>query len=98
MKISVFYYAAALGTAQWLNLSDYRPVVWPIGILVVEFGFWSFPSSMDVSRYDVIAFPIHGILMQTIIPLFLLVIAVVRKRKQKQKHKHKGTKSGRTFG
>ena len=43
VKISVFYYAAALGTAQWLNLSDYRPVVWPLGILIVEFSFWSLP-------------------------------------------------------
>ncbi|MDQ7864804.1 hypothetical protein RCO48_38030 [Peribacillus frigoritolerans] len=57
VKISVFYYAAALGTAQWLNLSDYCPVVWPIGILIVEFSFWSYPSAMDVSRFDIIAFP-----------------------------------------
>ncbi|MFF2288682.1 GerAB/ArcD/ProY family transporter [Peribacillus butanolivorans] len=85
VKISVFYYAAALSTAQWLNLSDYRPVVWPLGILIVEFSFWSFPSSMEVSRYDVIAFPFYGILMQTIIPLFLLVIAFVRKRKREPK-------------
>ncbi|MBO0997339.1 endospore germination permease [Bacillus sp. SD075] len=83
VKISVFYYVAALGTAQWLNLSDYRPVVWPIGILIVEFSFWSLPSSMEAARNDVIAFPIQGILMQTIIPLVLLVIAVIRKRKRK---------------
>ncbi|MEH6996417.1 endospore germination permease [Neobacillus drentensis] len=80
VKISVFYYVAALGTAQWLNLSDYRPVIWPLGILFVEFSFWSFPSAMETSRYDFIAFPIYGFLMQTVIPLFLLVIAVVRKR------------------
>ena len=43
IKISVFYYATALGTAQWLNLSDYRPVVWPLGILIVAFSFWSLP-------------------------------------------------------
>jgi spore germination protein KB len=79
----VFYYAAALGTAQWLNLSDYRPVVWPIGILIVEFSFWSLPSSMEAGRNDVIAFPFQGILMQTIIPLLLLVIAAIRKRKRK---------------
>ncbi|ASS93951.1 GerAB/ArcD/ProY family transporter [Peribacillus simplex] len=85
VKISVFYYVAALGTAQWLNLSDYRPVVWPIGILIVEFSFWSYPSSMAVSRYDIIAFPFHGILMQTIIPLLLLVIAVIGKRKRQRK-------------
>ncbi|MGM0890317.1 MAG: GerAB/ArcD/ProY family transporter [Bacillota bacterium] len=85
VKISVFYYAAALGTAQWLKLSDYRPVVWPLGILIVAFSFWSYPSAMEVSRYDVIAFPFHGLLMQTIIPLFLLLIAVVRKRKKEPK-------------
>ncbi|MDW7617314.1 GerAB/ArcD/ProY family transporter [Peribacillus simplex] len=80
VKISVFYYVSTLGTAQWLNLSDYRPVVWPIGILIVEFGFWSFPSSMDVNRNDTNVFPFQGILMQTIIPLLLLVIAVIRKK------------------
>ncbi|MFE3975157.1 MULTISPECIES: endospore germination permease [unclassified Peribacillus] len=85
IKISVFYYAAVLGTAQWLNLSGYRPVVWPIGILIVEFSFWSYPSSMDVSRYDIIAFPYQGVLMQTIIPLLLLVIAVIGKRKIQKK-------------
>ncbi|RRN70926.1 spore gernimation protein [Peribacillus simplex] len=85
IKISVFYYAAALGTAQWLNLSGYRPVVWPIGILIVEFGFWSFPSSMDVNRNDTNVFPFQGILMQTIIPLLLLVIAVIRKKNAQSK-------------
>ena len=50
VKISVFYYAATLGTAQWLNLSDYRPVVWPLGILIVGFSFWSLPNSMVVEE------------------------------------------------
>lgn len=90
VKISVFYYAAALGTAQWLNLSDYRPVVWPIGILIVEFSFWSYTSSMDVNRYDIVAFPFHGILMQTIIPFLLLVIAVI---KRNRKRKREGSNS-----
>ena len=51
IKISVFYYATALGTAQWLNLSDYRSVVWPLGILMVEFSFWSLPDMMRLGRY-----------------------------------------------
>ncbi len=83
VKISVFYYAAALGTAQWLNLSDYRPVVWPIGILIVEFSLWSLPNTMDLARYLEGVLPYYLLLIQTIIPLFLLVIAVVRKRKHK---------------
>lgn len=83
VKISVFYYAGAIGTAQWLNLSDYRSIVWPLGILIVEFSFWSYPNVMELNRFDVIAFPFYGPLLQTIIPLFLLVIALVRKRKRK---------------
>jgi spore germination protein KB len=83
VKISVFYYACALGTAQWLNLSGYRPIVWPVGIFIVIFSLWSLPSSMEVSRNDVNVFPLQGMLMQTIIPLLLLVIAVVRKRNRK---------------
>ncbi|MFD6438968.1 endospore germination permease [Peribacillus sp. NPDC060186] len=84
IKISLFYYAAALGTAQWLSLSDYRPVVWPLGILIVVFGFWSLPSSMELSRYNVGAFPPFGLMIQTIFPLVLLVIAVLRNRKRKR--------------
>ncbi|USK72436.1 spore germination protein [Peribacillus asahii] len=82
VKLSVFYYAAALGTAQWLNLSDYRPVVWPVGILILEFSFWSLPNTMGVGRYLVGTFPLFALLIQTIIPLFLLIIAVIRKRKR----------------
>ena len=87
VKIAVFYYAAALGTAQWLNLSDYRPVVWPLGILMVELSFWSLPDTMQLGRYLIGIFPPYALLIQTIIPLFLLVIAVVQKRK------HKGTET-----
>ena len=92
VKISVFYYATVLGTAQWLNLSDYRPVIWPIGILMIVFGFWSMPNSMDLERFNLETFPIYAVLMQTIIPLSLLVIAVIRKRKSKRKSK--GINSG----
>ncbi|MFJ8256705.1 endospore germination permease [Peribacillus asahii] len=82
IKISVFYYGIALGTAQWLDLSDYRPIVWPLGILLVIFSFWSFPSTMELHRYSFGAFPLLGLLIQMIIPLFLLGIAGIRKRRR----------------
>ena len=82
VKISVFYYATTLGTAQWLNLSDYRPIVWPLGILMLEFGVWSFPNAMETENFDVKTFPLYGLLIQTITPLFLLMIAIARKRKR----------------
>jgi spore germination protein KB len=83
VKISVFYYVAALSTAQWLNLSDYRPVVLSLGILMVEFSLWSLPNTMDLVHFLEKVVPYYHLVLQTILPLFLLVIAVVRKRKRK---------------
>lgn len=81
IKISVFYYSAAIGTAQWLNLSDYRLIVWPLGIIIMAFGFWSLPDVMVIQRFNIGTFPPYGIIMNTIIPMFLLIVAFIRKRK-----------------
>ena len=82
VKISVFYYVSALSTAQWLNLSDYRSVVLPLGILMVELSFWSLPNTMDLAHFLEKVLTYYQLALQTIIPLFLLGIAVVRKRKK----------------
>lgn len=84
VKISVFYYVTALGMAQWLNLSDYRPIVWPLGILIVQFSFWGAPSTMAMARYDFMVFTYYAALIQLILPMLLLVIAFVRNRKKKK--------------
>ncbi|MCQ6277506.1 endospore germination permease [Bacillus sp. V3B] len=84
VKISVFYYAVALGTAQWLNLSDYRVVIWPFTIIIMEFAFWSVPSSSEYVSYLLTVLPFYGPFVQTIIPFFLLMIAMVRKKTQKK--------------
>ena len=57
VKISVFYYVTAIVTANWLNVSTVKPLVWPIGILIVEFSFWALPSRTEVERYDNFTFP-----------------------------------------
>ncbi|WP_338044698.1 hypothetical protein [Paenibacillus periandrae] len=31
VKITIYYYAVLLGIAQWRSLSNYRPLVFPIG-------------------------------------------------------------------
>ncbi|GIN96725.1 germination protein [Siminovitchia terrae] len=84
VKTSVFYYICALGIAQWLNLSDYRPIVWPLGILLVQFSFWGVHSTMEIGRYDFLTFPYSSAFTQLCLPLLLLVIAIVLKKKKKK--------------
>lgn len=85
VKISVFFYAISLGTAQWLNLSDYRPVIWPLAIIVVEFAFWSIPSAVAYKNFLNKILPFYSPFIQTILPLLLLIVAIVRKKKQNQR-------------
>ena len=84
VKISVFYYAVALGTAQWLNLSDHRVIIWPFAIIIIEIAFWSIPSSAEYTSYLISVLPFYGPFAQTIIPMFLLMIAIIRKKIQKK--------------
>lgn len=80
VKISVFYYAAVLSFAQSLELTDYRPVVLPLGILAVVFSLWDIPDFPALSKLlkDVSPFYIPTFLMA--IPLFLLIVAVLRNK------------------
>ncbi|MBU8880852.1 spore germination protein [Bacillus sp. FJAT-29790] len=80
VKITVFYYVTALATAQWLNLSGYKPLVWPLGILIMEMSFWSLPNLMSKNNFDMFIFPFFSFVSQTLVPAFLLVIASMKKK------------------
>lgn len=82
VKITVFYYAIVLSTIQLFNLSDFRIVVWPLSILLVEFSFWSIPNMMAFSHHGSVYFPFYAFMIQTLIPLLLLLIALVRKKQK----------------
>ncbi|GAA3319439.1 hypothetical protein GCM10020331_026350 [Ectobacillus funiculus] len=79
MKIGVIYYALVLGLAQWLNLSDYRPIVFPVGFLMILMSIWQVPNKWVLTSHNQIAHFIDPV-MQTAIPLFLLLVAYIRKR------------------
>ncbi len=79
VKISVFYYVIVIGTAQWLNLSDYHPIVYPLGFLCVCVSIWSASGLGELSYFISTIWPFYAISIQVIIPIILLLIAVLRK-------------------
>jgi len=80
VKISVFFYASVLGTAQLLKLSDYRILIWPFSIIFVELAYWSIPNSAEYNSYLMTVLPFYGPVTQTILPLFLLLLAIGRNK------------------
>ncbi|RBW70195.1 spore gernimation protein [Bacillus taeanensis] len=90
IKICVFYYVVVLGTAQWLNFSDYRPIVFPLGFLMVLLAAWQFPTTAAYFSYNRTVDPFLNPIIQTSIPMFLLLVAYIRKGKHQKKEEQKG--------
>ncbi|MDN4073169.1 GerAB/ArcD/ProY family transporter [Fictibacillus terranigra] len=83
IKVSMFYYALVLGTSQWLNLSDYRPIVFPFGFLLTVLGCqWVAPNFEELNHFLVTIYPFYGTLLMTLIPVLLLLIAWFRKKQR----------------
>jgi spore germination protein KB len=79
IKMTVFYYSLSLGTAQWLNLSDYRPVVVPLGLLLALFGMWTSPNFQELISFFETIFPFYTLLFFVIIPSILLLVSTFRR-------------------
>ncbi|WP_018130587.1 GerAB/ArcD/ProY family transporter [Effusibacillus pohliae] len=81
LKISVFFYVLVLGTAQWIGLSDYRPLAFPIGFLLVAFSMWSFPTLPAIAHF--IEFPafFYFVTIHILIPVALWLMAAIRRGK-----------------
>lgn len=81
LQVGVFLYGAVLSFAHCFQLSDYRPIVFPIGLLCLAIGFWGVPNYSSFTAMVRSAVPFHIMSVYLVIPLLLLAVALIRKRK-----------------
>lgn len=79
VKVSVFLYVASLGLAQVFKLSNYRIIVFPLSLLLVLISYWDIPNITVLVDYLTRIQPFYFILVQTVLPLLLLIIALARR-------------------
>lgn len=79
VKVSVFHYATVMSAAQLFNLTDYRPLAIPLGILVVILSIHLFQGVVDLVEFLSVTFPVYALsTFEVGIPALLLVIALIR--------------------
>jgi spore germination protein KB len=80
VKICVFFYVSVLGAAQWMNLSDYRPLVFPLGFILTLLSIWVAPSQQELSHAIATSVKFSMVTVLVVIPVLLFGIAWVKNR------------------
>ncbi len=85
IRISIFFYGLALGTAQVLKLKSYQPLVIPLA-WVIGLGALLFANNYaEVNEFLFQTYVPLNILMGAVIPLMLLLLSIVFKRRLAKK-------------
>jgi spore germination protein KB len=80
-KISVFFYAAVIGTANLFRIQNYRRLVYPLGLMVLLLSIAiasNYPEHIT-EGLKIVTLYMH-IPLQIIVPLCLLLIGAIRHR------------------
>ncbi|MGI6492929.1 MAG: GerAB/ArcD/ProY family transporter [Pelotomaculum sp.] len=78
VKVAFFYWATVLGIAQVMELKDYRPLVLPVGALILGMSILNHEDVMDLQRFITLAFPPFVAVFAVVWPLLLLAADLVR--------------------
>jgi spore germination protein KB len=79
-KLTICFYASAMGLAQLLNLKEFRPLTLPLGMIILVLSIIISPNMVEfqsfLSKYD---FP-FDLTFGLFLPLLILIVDVVRKK------------------
>jgi len=87
VQISIFVYGATLGLTQVFELDDYKPFVVPVLIIVISLSNLIYDDLPDIGRIAKEIYPFYAIPYQFIIPLFILIISLIKSKTKKSKLK-----------
>jgi spore germination protein KB len=77
IKIAFFYYVIVLGSARWLKLCDFRPLVLPVGVILAALSIMAGDNSLEIFHFIGDVWPFYALFtFEIAIPLGLLVIAL----------------------
>jgi spore germination protein KB len=80
VKICIFFYVSVLCAAQWMNLSDYRSIVFPLGFVLLLFSVWIAPNLQELRHAIGTSLTFSQLTAFVVIPLLLFCIAWMKKR------------------
>ncbi|MBO8169143.1 MAG: endospore germination permease [Thermoanaerobacteraceae bacterium] len=81
LKITIWFYALVLLTAQTFGLKTYKPLILPYAFAQIALSFWLFKNITGLFQFISTTWPVYSIsTFEVGIPLLILVIALIRRR------------------
>ncbi|MCX7747836.1 MAG: endospore germination permease [Clostridia bacterium] len=80
IKTGICIYAATAGITELLRLGDYKPFVLPLTAFIVSLSIWVYGSLLEMVKWAAEIWPFYSIPFQIILPLFMLIMSLIRKR------------------
>lgn len=83
VKISICLMSAARGISKLLNFNDYRLIVIPIALILLNLSFFVYEDLMDSQRFVANVYPYYTILINALGPIGILIMAEFKIRKKR---------------
>ncbi|KPU44550.1 spore germination protein YndE [Oxobacter pfennigii] len=80
IKMSISFYACSLCISKIFSIKDYRVVLVPLGILVVEHSLFIVRSQPEHINLITYSWSWYALIFHLVIPLTLLIVSIVKRR------------------
>jgi len=87
-KVSIYFYVATFGLSQILNLKDYRPLTYPLGLIIVVLSVIVFPNIEYQQTFNSETVVSLSLIIGLFSPLLLVAVYMMRKKKLKKDPDH----------
>ena len=78
-KLVLLFYVSSLGLSQVLNIKDYRPLLFPLGLVMIVLSLISYPDIIYMQVFVTEIWTIYASSFGLVLPILMLLIAKIRK-------------------
>ncbi len=83
IRTFMYFYATVVGLAQIFKIKDHRPLIIPMGLIVIGLSQIVHPNIVHSNKYNNEIWPIFSFIITILLPILLLIVAIIRNRKAK---------------
>ncbi|MEE3806462.1 endospore germination permease [Lysinibacillus fusiformis] len=83
IRTFMYFYTTVVGLAQILKIKDHRPLILPMGLIIIGLSQIIHPDIVHSTNYNNEIWPIFSFIITILLPILLLIVAVIRNRKSK---------------